>query len=325
MKLFRRVLAVPPAAAILILVPATAALAASPPRAAASLHATSSHTAIAPDAAPQAATTAQAAIEPHAAAPGLAAASGPPPGSMASLGDSISRGFNTCGWFVDCPARSYSTGTTTSVNSHYLRVRAVNPAIDGRNYNDSRSGAKAADMAGQAGSAVSQRVQYVTMLIGANDACTATEASMTSVSAFRSSVDAALARIKAGLPGARVFVISIPDLKRLWAVGSVDAGARNAWSLFGVCQSMLANPASKAPADEARRERVRQRVMDFNAQLAAACVVYGSGCRFDNNAVFACPFTLSHLSTWDYFHPNSAGQAILAAISYPAGSDGNSP
>ena len=36
----------------------------------------------------------------------------PPPTSMASMGDSITRGFNACGFFVDCPSRSFSTGTT---------------------------------------------------------------------------------------------------------------------------------------------------------------------------------------------------------------------
>ncbi|MGC9669905.1 SGNH/GDSL hydrolase family protein [Planosporangium sp. 12N6] len=247
------------------------------------------------------------------------AAAGPPPSSMASMGDSITRGFNACGWFVDCTSRSFSTGDDTGVNSHYLRIRAKNSAIGGRNYNDARSGAKAADMPGQADTAVSQRVQYVTMLIGANDACTSSESTMTSVSAFRASIDTALGKLKAGLPGSKVLVVSIPDVKRLWAVGKDNASARGAWSLFGICQSLLANPTSTAATDNARRDRVRQRVVDFNAQLAQACAAYGSDCAFDGNAVFAYPFVLSQVSTWDYFHPNASGQAVLAQVSYTAG------
>src|SRR5690242_12332583 len=115
----------------------------------------------------------------------VAAAPSPLPSSMASLGDSITRGFNACGWYADCPARSFATGTDTGVNSHYLRIRAVNSAINGKNYNDAKSGAKAADMAGQAQTAVGQGAQYVTMLIGANDACTSSESSMTTVATFR--------------------------------------------------------------------------------------------------------------------------------------------
>jgi lysophospholipase L1-like esterase len=248
-----------------------------------------------------------------------ATAAATPPNSMASLGDSITRGFNACGWYVDCTARSFSTGSYASVNSHYLRIRAVNPAITGNNYNDAKSGAKAADMAGQARTAVSQNVQYVTMLIGANDACTSSESSMTPVTTFRTQIDTALSTLAAGLPTARVLVISIPDIKRLWEVGQGSSSARHAWALFGICKSMLANPTSTSATDIARRDRVRQRVIDFNAQLAQACVAYGPNCAFDNNAVFGYPFALSQLSTWDYFHPNTSGQTVLASISYAAG------
>jgi lysophospholipase L1-like esterase len=252
------------------------------------------------------------------ASPAVADA-GPPPSSMASMGDSITRGFNACGWYVDCPSRSFSTGSYSSVNSHYLRILAKNSAMSGHNYNDAKSGAKATDMYGQAGTAVSQNVQYVTILIGANDACTSSEATMTSVTAFRSSIDSALNRIKSGVPNAKVALISIPNVWQLWNVGHVSGSAVNTWSLFGICQSLLANPTSTAQADVDRRVRVRQRVVDFNGQLAQACVAYGANCDFDDNAVFNYPFQLSQISTWDYFHPNTSGQAVLASVSYPAG------
>ena len=248
-----------------------------------------------------------------------AAAAGPPPNSIASMGDSITRGFNACGFYVDCPSRSFATGTTSSINSHYQRILAVNPAINGRTYNHAESGARADDMPAQAQSVVNRGgVEYVTMLIGANDACTSSEATMTPVATFRGHIDSALATLKAGLPGARVAVISIPDIRRLWDVGRVNGTARTFWSIGGICQSMLANPTSMAQADVDRRARVRQRVIDFNAQLAAACAAYGPNCAFDNNAVFNYPFVLSQVSTWDYFHPNAGGQAVLASISYPA-------
>ncbi|WP_346534948.1 SGNH/GDSL hydrolase family protein [Micromonospora sp. DPT] len=244
---------------------------------------------------------------------------GPPPNSMASLGDSITRGFNACGWYVDCTSRSFSTGDYSTVNSHYLRIRAVNPTIQGRNLNDARSGAKSADMYGQAGTAVSQGVGYVTMLIGANDACTSSESTMTPVATYRANIDSALARLKAGLPNAKVLLVSVPDIQRLWYVGKGSGSARTAWSAFGICQSMLANPTSTAQADVDRRTRVRQRVVDFNTQLAQACAAYGPNCDFDDNAVFNYPFALSQVSTWDYFHPNTSGQAVLASVSYANG------
>ena len=251
--------------------------------------------------------------------PGSPASAASLPDSMASMGDSITRAFNACGWYVDCTYRSFSTGGSSLVNSHYLRILAKNPAISGHNYNDARSGAKASAMPAQAATAVSQHVQYVTILIGANDACTSSESTMTSVSAYRSSIDNALATLKAGLPHARVAVISIPDVYRLWWIGHTNLAALSTWSAFGICQSMLYRAWSTSSTDEARRQRVRQRVIDYNTQLAEACHAYGSNCDFDDNAVFRYPFALSQISAWDYYHPNTNGQAKLAEISYAAG------
>jgi lysophospholipase L1-like esterase len=241
---------------------------------------------------------------------------GPPPSSMASMGDSITRGFNACGWYVDCPSRSFSTGDDSGVNSHYRRILAKNSAINGHNYNDAASGAKASAMPGQADKAVSQGVQYVTILIGANDACTSSESTMTPVTTYRSYIDTALNKIKSALPGTRVALISIPDVYRLWYVGHTNFSAVSTWSVFGICQSLLANATSTSSTDEARRQRVRRRVVAYNGQLAQACVAYGSNCDFDDNAVFNYPFTLSQVSPWDYFHPNASGQAVLASQSY---------
>src|SRR5262249_28255921 len=137
--------------------------------------------------------------------------------------------------------------------------------------------------------------------------------------AFRADVDRALGKLKAGLPTAKIYLISVPDLRRLWAAGKDNANARSTWALFGICQSMLANPTSMAATDEARRLRVRQREIDFNAQLAQACAAYGPNCAFDGNAVFNYAFTLAQVSPWDYFHPNRSGQELLARVSDEAG------
>ncbi|MGH3660776.1 MAG: SGNH/GDSL hydrolase family protein [Micromonosporaceae bacterium] len=238
---------------------------------------------------------------------------------MASLGNSITQAFNSCGWYLDCPSRSWSTGDNTTVNSHYLRIRAKNPAINGNNHNNSESGGTISDLPGQADAAVSQGVQYVTILMGANDACTSSESTMTSVTTYRSHVNSALSKLKSGLPNARVFVASIPDIKRLWFIGKDHWDATSFWNSFDICQSMLANPTSTAPEDEARRNRVRQRVIDFNTQLAQACAAYGTNCKYDGNAVFNYQFMYSQVSGWDYFHPNTEGQRVLAQITYSAG------
>ncbi|MGB9376460.1 MAG: SGNH/GDSL hydrolase family protein [Mycobacteriales bacterium] len=244
---------------------------------------------------------------------------GAPPNSMAALGDSITQAFNACGWYYNCSSESWSTGTSSGINSHYLRIQQVNPAIAGHNNNDSVTGAKAVDLNSQAQNAVSQKVQYVTILIGANDACTSSEATMTSVATYRAQINAAMSTLKAGLPSARVFVSSVPDVKRLWEINRYNGAALYAWDTFGICQSMLANATSDSSADAARRDRVQQRVRDFNGQLAAACSAYGSTCRYDGGAVFNYRFVPSQVSGWDYFHPSKSGQTALASVTYAAG------
>jgi len=252
------------------------------------------------------------------AVPSIARAGIPYPTSIASTGDSITRAYNT-GFFpyTDNPAASWSTGTTSSVDSHYLRLLALTPKIWGRSYNDAKSGAKMVDLAGQMTTVVGQRAQYVTVLMGGNDVCTSSESAMTSVSTFRSQFTSAMNTLTNGLPNVHVFVASIPNVYQLWAILKDNGMARFVWSLFSVCQSMLANPTSTAQADVDRRARVLQRDADFNSALQQVCALY-SQCRFDGNAVFNTAFTTSDVSTRDYFHPSLSGQAKLAAGTWAA-------
>ncbi|HUS17514.1 MAG TPA: SGNH/GDSL hydrolase family protein [Chloroflexia bacterium] len=240
------------------------------------------------------------------------------PNSIASTGDSITRAYNTGTiGFTDAPANSWATGTNGSVNSQYSRILAANPAINGHVFNDAVTGAKMSGLAGQVANVNAQQVDYVTILLGANDACTADEASMTPVATYRAQFQAALGALSAGSPNARVSVSSVPNIYNLWAILHDDSSARATWSLFSICQSMLVNPQSTAQADVDRRNRVRQRVVDYNTQLAEVCAQYVH-CRFDNNAVFNTTFVPADVSTRDYFHPSITGQARLALGSYAA-------
>src|SRR6187455_1522417 len=97
----------------------------------------------------------------------LTASAAPPyPRSMAATGDSITRAYNT-GWFpyVDNPAASWSSGTNSTVRSHYSRILALNPVISGRNWNDAKSGAKMVDLNGQMTTVAGRHVDYVTVLM----------------------------------------------------------------------------------------------------------------------------------------------------------------
>ena len=109
------------------------------------------------------------------------------PDSMAATGASATTAYNTCPTpGTNCPANSWSTGTEPAVNSIYLRIRAVNPAIEGRAFNDAVAGSKMASLQAQVERAAEQRAELVTVDMGSNDICTDTEAEMTSVDELRS-------------------------------------------------------------------------------------------------------------------------------------------
>ena len=240
------------------------------------------------------------------------------PDSMAATGDSITRAFNTGTIpFTDAPENSWSTGTTPAIASQYGRILAAHPAIGGHAHNDAVTGAIMSDLLGQVSTVNSQQVEYVTILLGANDACTATEGAMTPVVTYQAQFQTALATLSAGSPNARIAVSSLPDIYNLWYILKDNASARTAWSLLQICQSMLLNPLSTAQADVDRRNRVRQRVVDYNTVLAQTCSQY-IHCRFDGNAVYNTPFVPADISTRDYFHPSPAGQTKLAQFSYAA-------
>jgi lysophospholipase L1-like esterase len=244
----------------------------------------------------------------QAAAPAL-------PSSMAAIGDSISQATDVCCWYGDHPANSWSTGSAgwDGVLSHYERIRASNPNISGHNYNDSVSGARMDDGPGQARRAVDQHARYVTILLGANDVCTSSPGTMTSVDTFRSNYQQTLQILFAGLPTrAHVFVASIPDIYRLWALYQDDSTAEFVWDTANICQSLL-SPARS----DADRQYVRDRNIDFNFVLQQECAKY-LRCRFDNNAVFDYQFNRADVSKLDYFHPSLMGQAHLAGITWNA-------
>ena len=237
------------------------------------------------------------------------------PRVMAALGDSITRGFAACDRGGDCVEMSWATGTTPDLDSHWQRLDVDR----GAHHNLAVRGARVAGLTAQVQAAVRVRPDYVTVLIGANDACAPDEAAMTPVAEFTGSFEAALGLLVRELPDVRVLVVSVPDLARLWEVGKGRRDVREVWESYGVCQSMLARPTDSSAGARARRHRVRERVRAYNIAMAATCARYAAQCRHDGSAVFDYRFDLADVSPLDYWHPSKRGQATLARASWQAG------
>jgi GDSL-like Lipase/Acylhydrolase family len=238
----------------------------------------------------------------------------PLPDGMAAIGDSITRAYDVCCSYGDHPGQSWSTGATSydGIASHYERIKQLNPAITGHAANDAVTGAKMAAAPGQAAQAVSQHARYVTVLLGANDLCTASPDTMTPTDTFRAQFSQAMATLLAPGQDRYVFVSSIPNLYQLWEVLHGNSVARWVWANFHICQSMLG-----ATRTETQRQLVVARERAFNQVLADGCRAYAR-CRWDNWAVYHYQFSASQVSTLDYFHPSLSGQAALARVTWAA-------
>jgi len=244
-----------------------------------------------------------------------AATTVPLPNSMASTGDSITRAYDSTsnGCFLsDCPQYSWSTGTDATVKSQYQRILAANSAISGHVYNDAKTGAQMVALDGQLTTAASQAVQYATVLMGANDVCTSSIATMTPTATFQSEFQTALTDFFNADPTAHVFVSSIPNIYQLWSLEHTNSTATFEWQSFKICQSMLASSNTEAQ----RQTVVAQEQADNNA-LASVCAQFAN-CKWDNLATYNYSFKTSDVSTIDYFHPSISGHNSLAGITWGA-------
>ncbi|AOR34563.1 hypothetical protein BFF78_29090 [Streptomyces fodineus] len=237
----------------------------------------------------------------------------PRPDSIAAVGDSITRGFDACTVLSDCPEVSWATGSDAKVDSLAVRLLGVAGAAE-RSWNYAVTGARMADLPDQMSQAAGRGPQLVTVMVGANDACRSSARAMTSVSDFRADFEEALHTLRAASPRTQVYVASVPNLKRLWSQGRTNPLGKEVWKL-GICPSMLSDADDLTGAATLRREKVQQRVVEYNRVLKEVCAK-DSRCRFDGGAVYDYRFGTDQLSHWDWFHPSKDGQARLAAIAY---------
>lgn len=238
------------------------------------------------------------------------------PHSMAAIGDSLVLGVNVGTDHLGAnPGYSWATGTAVDdgVLSHFERLVLDVPALQNHTVNLGRSGARMADFARQAEGAVEARAEYVTVLLGANDACRGSLETMTSPETFRAQFRAGARILQEGLPeGAVVYVASVPDIAQIWDVFGDDETARSVWSTFRICQALLAE--GHTPQDRAAFDA---RVAEYNRILAEESAAFGF--ITDGGALAKQRLAADDLSPLDYFHPSLKGQARLAQVTWEAG------
>jgi lysophospholipase L1-like esterase len=235
------------------------------------------------------------------------------PTSLAALGDSLTAGYGSNGTLIDAPAYSWSTGNNAGVQSHYLRLVALDAATTGHASNLAVDGSKMSNLVSQAASAAALHPQYVTVWAGTNDACASSVSQMTSVASFKSSLQSVLSQLTTSAPGASILVASVPDWYGLWQRVHTTAAAQAAWTSTGRCPDVLATATS-----DADRQTVAQRIRDYNAAIVATCAAV-AGCFTDGGAIFALWSALGQADlASDWFHLSPVGEAKVAAATWGA-------
>jgi lysophospholipase L1-like esterase len=236
------------------------------------------------------------------------------PEGMGALGDSLTQAYGSSGSLVDNPSASWSTGTDPAVNSHAQRLGRLTTAVIGNASNEAVSGSKISSVPGQASDALADGAEYVTILSGTNDVCkAATQAGMTSVADYGSTLHQALTTLSNGLPAqGKIFVASIPDWLKLRNAFAGNSNATAAWAANNVCPLIFGSSATSSD-----RSAADQRIQDYNARAQTECAQF-SKCTSDGGAVFGLTFNAADLAP-DFFHLSKSGQAKLAAATWNVG------
>ena len=239
------------------------------------------------------------------------------PSSMVVLGANDAQGYGSdpAHPFGDTPADSWATGTNTTVNSIYLRLLAVNPAIKGHNFNLARDEAGIPDLANQVNRALNlaPKPQLVLVQFGGDVRCDGQDQDR--VAQFGTDLSTALGKLSKGLPNARILLVSswgsLPSY--LSYLRGLPTAARMKHAGKGPCQIVLSPTAQVEPSHASYIDNVSTA---YDAQLASVCKQIPN-CHYDGGAADRMRLTADDISL-DQFHLTSAGQAKLAAIEWAA-------
>ena len=228
-----------------------------------------------------------------------------------SMGDSITAGFNTR-WPGDFNNVRYnwSTGISNRVKSHLHRLKKI-ISQDVKAINVAKSRATSYGLVEQLQGIKAPTIDYLTLLIGANDVCAWTEEFAEDLRKFRDNVKHIIDEVIATNGEVRIVLPAIPNMYRIYDQGKDTCGWR--WNYFKACPSLL----SSARSDWERLE-FRDRLIAANETLTKLADKYEKNVKFVRE-VFDFEFSREHVSRLDCFHPSIAGQNELARITWENG------
>ena len=262
---------------------------------------------------------------------------------LSSLGDSITEAVNAeeidplnfglsrnrwASWANGYTKDWSSLLDRTNVNSHRQRIDEQFGEDGRKNKSPAKTGADSEDLLKQAMKAVKNQADYVPILMGQNDICGDDFSDIPTDDEFTANIRAGLDVLRAGLPpGATVYILGIVDIYHLWEIGDdLDAlGIIECNDLWEALASDAIPCATMLDPDltEAERLQTRDRIIGFNAILAALAAEYDAAdtqhyWQF-GDTTFTTDFDEDHVSSIDCFHPSAEGQTLIAEETWGTG------
>ncbi len=239
------------------------------------------------------------------------------PSSIAVLGHSGATGESSDPnkpLHYEARENSWATGTNPAVKSLYLRLLAVNPKIEGHNFNLAQGGADVRQLYKQATVAVpklSPRPDLFVIQIMDNDIrCNGTDE--TNFPRFQRTVTSVLKALAKGAPNAHIFVVSQFGSPSTAIASLTLAQRKHFGGGKGPCDA-LASSGQIIPKKLAYLESV---IHGYESALAAACKQVAI-CRYDGGAFGRIVDRVEYVAR-DGNHFSIKGHAKAAAVAWAA-------
>lgn len=227
---------------------------------------------------------------------------------IGSLGDSVTTATNARSW-GDMKDSNWSTGTSHrgGLESHFHKLeKSLSKNIIPINV--AESGSTSRNIAEQVSELIKNDPDYVTLLIGGNDACSWAENHTNQLSQFEHTIDQAVQKLIEKNNDIKILMVPVPDMYHLWQLGQDDCGW--IWDLFGVCSNLL----SSGNSDEDRRH-FKDRLDDLNKGLKSVSERHPLNTYFDES-LSEYKFKKEDVSRKDCFHPSLEGQNKISEMTW---------
>lgn len=224
--------------------------------------------------------------------------------------------------------RSWATGDSRKVRTHFNRLRELNDGEKLAAYNAAVSGSTSHNIKDQIDHVLSWSNKnlaqgspdYVLIGIGSNDACQNNNSGMTSAATYANNVRNAVFRVLDANPNAKVMISGIPNLVHLrnvaensWLGAPPLTTCKDMWATHNFCNNVLLEK------DRSKLEEVTKRLWEYQDELEFIRRDANARFGFDrvrfSYEVYNYGFSDDDISI-DCFHPNTKGQQILADVTW---------